>query len=115
MEDEGFCPSLKIVTDKILEEVLKYFVTFLLGGIVFGLGKVFNYWSDSKIREAELKRDLTQIKFNQHTQSQLLSQIDTKLDAQDDRADVFDKRLAILEVYMKHSSSGFQRITPGES
>lgn len=103
------------MTDKILEEVLKYFVTFLLGGIVFGLGKIFNYWTDSKLREAELKRDLNHIKRNQQSQSQLLSQIDTKLDAQDDRADVFDKRLAILEVYMKHNSSGFQRITLGES
>jgi hypothetical protein len=103
------------VTDKILEEALKYFVSFLLGGIVFGIGKVFKWWSDSKVREVELKRELNHIKRNQETQSRLLAQIDAKLDAQDDLAALFDKRISLLEVYVKHNNSGFQRITLGGS
>jgi uncharacterized protein YabE (DUF348 family) len=103
------------VTDKIFEEALKYVVSFLLGGIVFGIGKALKWWSDARVREVELKRELNHIKRNQETQSRLLAQIDAKLDAQDDLAALFDKRISLLEVYAKHNTSGFQRITLRES
>ena len=82
---------------------------------MFAIGKAFKLWSDSRVREVELKRELNHIKRNQEVQSQLLAKIDAKLDTQDDLAALFDKRLAILEVYAKHDNSGFQRITLGES
>jgi hypothetical protein len=111
----GHNPSLKIVTDKILEEALKYFVTFVLGGIVVGIGKAFTWWSDARVREADLKREINHIKRTQEMHSQLLAKIDAKLDAQDDTAALVDKRLSLMEVYVKHDNSGFQRIKLGQS
>jgi hypothetical protein len=101
------------MNDKILEEFLKALITLGLGGIVYWLGKIFSSMADAKVKETNLNRDLQHMRRSLESQSLILTQIDTKLDTADIRAADLDKRISVLEVYTKHSTSGFHRVIVG--
>jgi hypothetical protein len=101
------------MSDKILEEFLKALITLCLGGIVYWLGKIFSSMTEAKVKESNLNRDLQHMKRALESQSLILTQIDSKLDTADDRAAELDKRISVLEVYTKHSTSGFHRVIVG--
>jgi hypothetical protein len=106
-------PLTGVMNDKILEEFLKALITLAVGGIVYWIGKIFSSVADAKVKETNLNRDLQHMKRALESQSLILTQIDGKLDVAEDRAAELDKRISILEVYTKHSNSGFQRVIVG--